>query len=181
MRKTILTYGLIAGAIVSTIMITSIVIYNSNPDFQPSMLVGYASMLVAFTMIFVGVKNYRDQFLGGAISFGKAFKMGLWIALVASTMYVIAWLVYYYCFNPQYIEKSTKMMLNNLAKEGASAAKIAEQKSQMQMWSDLYKNPVYVVLLTYSEILPVGFLVSLFTALILKRKPAGENNSASMA
>ncbi len=181
MRKTILIYGLIAGAIVSTIMVTSMHIYKNNPDIEPSMLVGYASMLVAFIMIFVGIKNYRDQSLNGAITFGKAFKMGLWIMLIASTMYVITWLIYYYCFNPDYMEKFGEKILSNLAREGASAAKIAEQKAQIKMWSDMYKSPIMLVLITYSEIVPLGLVVTLFSALILKRKPDGENNQTIIA
>jgi len=177
MRKTILIYGLVSGAIVSTIMIASIQIYNSNPNFEPSMLIGYASMLIAFIMIFVGVKNYRDQSLGGTITFGKAFKMGLLIMLIASTIYVITWLIYYYGFNPEYMEKFSAKVIDNLAKEGASAAAIAEQKAQMKMWSEMYQNPFFVILLTYSEIVPVGLLVTLFSALVLKRKP--ENSQPS--
>jgi hypothetical protein len=171
MKKTILTYGLIGGFIVSVIMVISFRIYANNPDQEPGMLVGYASMIAAFSMIFVGIKNYRDKFLDGYITFGKAFKMGLWIALIASTMYVVTWLIYYYFFIPDFMEKYSQMMINNLTKEGASAVKIAAKTQEMKMYAEMYKNPLFVVLLTYSEVFPVGLVIALITAAILKRKP----------
>jgi len=176
MKKTILTYGLIGGFIVSTIMVISFRMYHNNPDMQPSMLVGYASMIAAFSLIFVGIKNYRDKFLDGTITFGKAFKMGLWIALIASTMYVVTWLIYYYCFIPDFMEKFSQSAIDNLTKHGATATEIAAKKEEMKMYCEMYKNPVFVVLLTYSEVFPVGLLIALTTALILRRKPKLEHN-----
>ena len=131
MKKTILTYGLIGGLIVSTVMVISFQVYR-NTNSEPGMLVGYTSMIVAFSMIFVGIKNYRDKFSDGMITFGKAFKMGLLIALIASTFYVVTWLIYYYCFAPDFMEKYTATMLRNLTKEGASAATIAAKTEEMK-------------------------------------------------
>jgi len=176
MKKTIFTYGLIAGVIVATIMVISIQMCYNNPNFEPSMLVGYASMIVAFSMIFIGIKNYRDKFLGGSITFGKAFKMGLWIAFIASTMYVVTWLIYYYFFIPDFMEKYSQMVLNNLNKDGATAAEIAKKTEEMEMYGEMYKNPLFVILLTYSEVFPIGLVISLITALILKRKPHADKN-----
>jgi hypothetical protein len=174
MRKTILTYGLIGGFIVSTVMVISFRIYNNNPDYEPGMLVGYASMIAAFSMIFVGIKNYRDTFQDGFITFGKAFRMGLWIALIASTMYVVTWLIYYYFFVPDFMEKYSRMTLENLTKHGATATEIAAKTEEMKMYSDMYKNPLFVVLMTYAEVFPVGLVIALVTAAILKRKPKTE-------
>jgi amino acid transporter len=180
MRKTIFTYGLIAGAIVATIMVISMRIYADNSNFEHSMLVGYASMIVAFSMIFVGIKNYRDKFQSGTITFGKAFKMGLWIALIAATMYVVTWLIYYYCFAPDFMKKYSQMVLENLNKEGATAAEIAKQTEEMKMYGEMYKNPLFVILLTYMEVFPVGLVIAAISALILKRKPDLANNQPMM-
>ena len=98
MKKNVLVFGLIAGLVVSVFMGASMIYMNNNSDAShgtSSIVVGYLSMLIAFSLIFVAVKNYRDKQNGGVISFGKAFKMGLLISLIASTMYVIMWAFVY--------------------------------------------------------------------------------------
>src|SRR5215210_8859754 len=99
MQKNILVYGLIAGLLVSIFMLSSVNYLShceGNVDYDTSMLIGYASMLISFSLVFVGIRNYRDKYNGGVISFGKAFKIGIIIVLIASTMYVITWLIYYF-------------------------------------------------------------------------------------
>ena len=169
MKKIVIVFGLIAGIIVSAMMLLSIAKCYNSSDFEGSMLIGYASMLLAFSFIFVGIKSFRDKHNEGIISFGKAFRIGLLISLIASTLYVIVWLVDYYLFVPDFMDKYAAHMLAEAKRNGASAAELAVQNSEMADYKEMYKNPFYVVLLTYSEILPVGLVVSLICALILKR------------
>ena len=174
MKKNVLVFGLISGLVVSTLMAISMVTMYNNPDAGHgggSMIIGYLSMLVAFSLIFVAVKNYRDKQNGGVISFGKAFKIGLLIALIGSTMYVIMWALLYNFYMPDFMDRYCAQMIEN-AKATSSPAKIQELTEQMNTQKEMYKNPLFFVLFTYFEILPVGLLVSLVTALILKRKKA---------
>lgn len=180
MTKNIFTYGLIAGAVVAIQMVFMIRIFYDSPDFEPSMFIGYASMIVAFSMIFVGIKNYRDKFQDGIITFGKAFKMGLWIAFIASTIYVVTWLIYYYFFVPDFMEKYAQHVLHQATKEGATAVELAAKTKEMEGYKEMYKNPLFVVLLTYFEIFPVGLLVAVISALILKRKPNAANTQPAI-
>jgi len=137
------------------------------------MLLGYASMILAFSLMFVGVKNYRDKYNGGIISFGKAFRIGLYITLVASTLYVLVWLVDYYVFIPDFMDKYSAHVINKAQNSGASANEIAAKTKEINTMKEMYNTPLMVVLLTYMEIFPVGLIVSIITALILKRKPNG--------
>src|SRR5947208_10974441 len=108
MKKNIIIYGLIAGIIVAFLMlftINTISHCKGNTDYDSSMLIGYASMLIAFSLVFVGIRNYRNKYNGGVITFGKAFKIGTMIVLIASTIYVVACLIAYYYFVPDYLEK----------------------------------------------------------------------------
>ena len=174
MKKNVLVFGSIAGLIVSTLMAISMVTMYNNPDIGHgggSMIVGYLSMLVAFSLIFVAVKNYRDKQNGGVISFGKAFTIGLLIALIGSTMYVIMWALLYNFYMPDFMERYCAQMIEN-AKASSTPAKLKELTEQLNTQKEMYKNPVYFVLFTYFEIFPVGLLVSLIAALILKRKTA---------
>lgn len=172
MKRIVLVYGLIAGAIVSAMMAVSIFLLHDHMDMEQSMMIGYASMLVAFALIFVGVKSYRDNQNGGQISFGKAFTIGLWITLIASTVYVAVWAVEYNFFVPDFMEKYTATMVNKAKADGLSASELAAKVKEMEQAREWYKNPLFFTLMTYAEILPVGLVVSLITALFLKRKHA---------
>lgn len=183
MTKNIIIYGLIAGAIVSSLMLFSMANLShcaDNLDYDTSMLIGYASMLIAFSLVFVGIRNYRDKYNEGVISFGKAFKIGSIIVLIASTMYVISWLIDFFWFIPDFLEKYSAHTLTKLKASGASPAEIAAKTQEMSVFAKRYKNPFFNALITYTEILPVGLLVTLISALILKRKrPKFEITSGS--
>lgn len=173
MKKTVLICGLIAGLISTSLYIGLMLLGKAGDiDFENGMLYGYTLMILAFSLIFVGTKITRDKYNGGVISFGKAFRVGLYITLVASTVYVAVWLVDYYLFIPDFFEKYSAYMLKSLKASGASQAEIAGQTAKMASMGEMYKNPVFVILLTYVEILPVGLLVSLISAWVLKKKKA---------
>ena len=170
MKIIIARYGLIAGLIVTAWMVGSVALCYSQENFEGNMLLGYASMVLAFSFIFVGIKKYRDNENGGFISFGKAFKIGLFISLIASTMYVVVWLVDYYVFIPDFLDKYTAHVLKQTQGEGVSQQDFFAKKAEMENFKQLYKNPLMVVLITYFEVLPVGIVISLISALLLKRK-----------
>ncbi|MES2762052.1 MAG: DUF4199 domain-containing protein [Bacteroidota bacterium] len=169
MKRNVLVFGTISGVLVSTFMFFSMLLVSNN-GFEGSMLVGYASMLVAFSFIFVAVKNYRDKYNNGIVSFGKAFQIGLYIALIGSTFYVITWALEYKFVMPDFMEKYSAHAVEQLVKSGASEKEISEQTAMIASSSEMYKNPIFFALMTYMEILPVGLVVSLISALILKRK-----------
>ena len=169
MKKTVLTYGLISGAIVSGLMGITVALSASNPDFSHSYLLGYTTMLLAFSMIFLGVKKLRDKDNGGIVSFGRAFRVGCYIALIASTMYVIVWAIEYNFIYPDFMEKYSVRMVNDLKAAGAPQVKIDAKLKEMASMREWYKNPFFFTLITYAEILPLGVMVSLVCALILKR------------
>lgn len=174
MRKTILTYGLILGAIIAINMIVTVGLCYSNPDFVANDVVGYASMIVVFSLIFIGVRNYRNKRNNGVLTFGRAFKIGALIALIGATIYVITWLICYYCFVPDFMDKYVAVVMKQASLEGATAAELTARAAEMEQFKELYKNPFFVIIMTYAEVLPVGLVVALISALILKRKPKAD-------
>lgn len=112
MKKNVLVFGLISGAIVTAMMFYAVSVCYNDPNFEPNMVLGYAAMLAAFSFVFVGIRNYRNKYNGGVITFGKAFKVGFLITLIASTMYVVGWLIDYYLFVPDFMDKYTQHVLN---------------------------------------------------------------------
>ncbi|MXV50196.1 DUF4199 family protein [Pedobacter sp. HMF7647] len=177
MKKIVIVFGLISGLIVSAMVIYSTTMCYLQGNFEGSMLLGYASMILAFSLIFVAVKNYRDKYNSGVISFGKAFRIGLYITLISSTVYVLVWMVDYYVFIPDFMERYTSHVLNEARAKGATSAELAAKTAELKQYSEMYKSPLGVMLMTYLEIFPVGLIVSVICALILKRK----NHSATTA
>ena len=178
MKKIIIICGSIAGLIVTSIMLASISGCITGSDFEGgigSMLLGYSSMVIAFSMIFVGIKNYRDKHNSGIITFGKSLKIGLLITLVASTIYVIVWQIDYYFFIPDFYEKYAAHIIRGMKADGATQAQIQQQMAANKSNGEMYRNPLFNAMFTYLEILPVGIIMSLLAALILKRKPKNGN------
>jgi hypothetical protein len=182
MKKNIVIYGLTAGVVVSILMLSTVNYIShceGNVDYDTSMLIGYASMLIALSLVYVGIRNYRDKYSGGVISFGKAFKIGLMIVLIASTIYVVAWLIDYYFFIPDFLEKYSAQTLDKLKAGGASQIEIDKKTKEMANFAEMYKNPFFNAMMTYVEILPVGLIVTLISSLILKRKTTKNRYAAA--
>lgn len=169
MKKNVFVYGLISGICVAAFMSFSIAYCYSKNSFDGSMLLGYTAMLLSFSLIFVGVKSFRDEHNGGIISFKNAFLMSMYMALIASTLYVVGWMIAYYNFFPDFIDKLTAHQLSSAKVNQMTPAEVAGVREQMETFKDWYATPIGVAGATFLEILPVGIIVSLFTALILKR------------
>jgi len=171
MKKNILIFGSLSGLIVSIMIVFTAIQCYHNRDFSGNMLMGYTFMLLAFSFVFVGIKNYRDKFNNGLITFGKAFKIGVLIAAVGSTFYVISWLIAYYFFVPDFMDKLAEYTISNTKNTARNAAEVAEKVVEMESFKAMYKNPLLVILFTYLEVFPVGLIVSVISALVLRKKP----------
>jgi hypothetical protein len=167
-------YGLISGLVmVSSWWLTQLIFPQAEGetyDFTRGEWLGYISMLLALTAVFVGVKQHRDQYLDGLISFKDALKMGLYIVLVASVVYVVGWMIYYPNFMPDFADQYAASQVASYEASGLSEAEIESKKQELKDWMELYENPFIMMGMTFMEIFPVGIVVSLITAVILKRK-----------
>lgn len=171
MKRNVLIFGSIIGVfLVAHIMYMVHLIYN-KPDFQSNDVLGYIFLFGVFSLVFFGVRNYRNKELNGFISLGKAFKTGALIALLASTIYMVFWLFYYYLYVPDFLEKYIEHVMLEATREGAMEAELAAKSEQMDQFSALYQGPFMVALITYMEVLPIGLVVAFVSSLILKKKP----------
>lgn len=169
MSKIVWKYGLIAGAILSAMMFATLP-FMEQIGFDYGMLIGYTGMVVAFLMIYFGVRTYRDRVAGGTVGLGRAFLVGLAITAVASTCYVATWQVIYYKFTPDFAEKYAAHAIAKAKQAGASEAQIVAQRAEMDEFARMYRNPLARVAITFLEPLPVGLLFSLLTTVILGRR-----------
>jgi hypothetical protein len=174
MRKVTLTYGLLSGAIISVLMLLAIVLWGKGViNFDNSMFIGYASMVIALSMIFFGIKSYRDNYQNGAIKFVKGLQVGMLITLIAALMYA-ATLETYFQTNPEilaaFMDKYADYHINKMKEKGASPAEIDQTVKEMTGLKEKYKNPVIRFGITLFLILPVGIAITLFSAAVLRRK-----------
>ena len=172
MKKIVLTFGLIAGAILSAMMLITLP-FHDTIGFDRGMVVGYASMVAAFLLIYFGVRSYRDNVAGGHIGFGRAFAVGALIAAVASACYVATWQVVYFKFAPDYLAKYQAHVLAKARADGATEAELAQKKVEMAEFKELYDKPVINMAFTFLEPLPVGLVLSLVSAGVLSRRRKG--------
>lgn len=171
MKTIILKNGIIGGIIVSIFMGLSIYNHSQNLENETlSYILGFSGMFIAFIFTFIGMKQYRDKVNDGSISFGKAFTIGLSIAFIISTIYVLVWLFELHNFYPDFMEKYAASEITKLQSSGLSATEIATETAKMNEMKESYKNPFNVIGMTYFEILPIGIFFSLIFALLVKKK-----------
>jgi hypothetical protein len=169
MKKIVLTFGLIAGAILSAMMLLTLP-FHDQIGFDKGYIIGYTTMVLAFLMVFFGVRSYRDNVAGGFVTFGRAFLLGLMITLVASACYVATWEVVYYALAPDFTEKYAAYAVDKARQAGSTEAQIAAKTKEMNDFAEMYKNPLVNIAFTLLEPLPVGLLFTLVTAGVLSRK-----------
>ncbi len=169
MRKIVLTFGLISGAILSALMFTSLA-FHDQIGFDNGLIVGYTAMVLAFLLIYFGVRSYRDNVGDGRVTFGRAFKIGILIMLVASIFYVISWEIVYERFFPDYLTKYADHVIEKARAGGATEAQLAAQQAEMSQFAKMYENPLIRAGMTMLEPLPVGIIFTLLTSWLLSRR-----------
>jgi hypothetical protein len=171
MKRVVITFGLIAGAIMSVMMVVSFVVVDEI-DFDRGEIIGYTTMVLAFLMIFFGIRSYRDNVAGGTVRFGRAFAVGTLITLVASVCYVATWQVIYHNAVPDFMERYTAHELDKARAEGATAAQLEARRADFARYAEWYRNPLINIGMTLLEVFPVGLVVTLVSAGILSRRGA---------
>ena len=169
MQKIVLTFGLIAGAILAAMMLLAVP-FQDAIGFDRGAIVGYTSMVLAFLMVYFGVRSYRDNVAGGHVTFGRAFAVGSMITVVATVCYVATWQVVYYRLAPDFDAKYAAHELEKARRSGASEGEIAAKAKEMAEFSEMYQNPLVNIAFTFIEPLPVGLLFTLVTAGVLSRR-----------
>ena len=172
MGKIVLTFGLIAGAILSAMMLLTLP-FMEVIGFDRGIVVGYTTMVVAFLMIYFGVRSYRNKVAGGSIGFGRAFQVGLLITLVASVCYLATWQFVYHRLAPDFLDKYAAYAVDKARKSGASEAEVATTMKEMEEFREMYRNPLVNIGMTLLEPLPVGLVFTLVSAGVLSRRRPG--------
>lgn len=171
MKSTILKFGSIGALIMGALILITFLFHSGEPDFTWGQVIGYTTMIISLSTVFLGIKSYRDVHQAGLISFGKAFQVGILISLFACAVYVIIWMIYMSTdAGTEMMDKYLEYAVENIRNSGASETEIQSQIDELNKGMDMYANPMVRIGMTFLEIFPVGLLITLISAFILKRK-----------
>lgn len=171
MKKIVLTFGLISGALMAIFMFATMP-FLDKIGMDRMVFVVYTWMVLAFMLVFFGVRSYRENLNGGAVTFGRAFVVGILIAVISSVFYVVAWQILYYGFMPDFFEKYSAHVIEQARASGAGPEAIQAKTQEMEQMKQLVKNPFIHAALVFLEPFPVGLIITTISAIILrKRRP----------
>ncbi len=174
MQKTILRFGVISG-LLSALMMASTLPLESRIGIDHSYYIGYTIIVLSFLLVFFGIRSYREA-NGGQITFGRGFLVGISITLITCAFYVAAWEIIYFNFMPDYMDKYSAYMVAKAQASGASPSAIQAQIVELNKAKDLYnRNILYNVGMTFLEPFPVGLLITLLSAAILRKRKQQES------
>jgi len=179
MRKTILTYGVISGLISASLMVMLVTLIGDHGT--KGMLFGYAAMVLSFLLVYFGIRSYRDNVGGGQISFGKAFGVGILITLISCTFYVVTWEILYFNFMHGFMDSYAASVVAKLKASGASAAVIQAKVAEMAKFKQQYENVFFNAAMTFIEPFPVGLVMTLVSAGVLRKKAPRETAGVTAA
>jgi hypothetical protein len=166
-KKTILTFGLISGGLISLMMGLTVTFQDKLGH---SYVIGYTTIVLSLMLTFFGVRSYRDNIQNGHITFGKAFLVGLSITVISCLCYVVTWEIIYFNFMPDFMDKYGAHILQKMQASGATAAAIQQKSEEINKLKVMYKNPLFNAAITFIEPFPVGLVITLLSAAVLRKK-----------
>jgi hypothetical protein len=184
MFKKVLSAGVLAGLIVGIPMSVITISMSGQTMMRYGMVIGYLTMLIGLSTVFIAIKRHRDADLGGVIGFWRAFGLGLGISFIAGVLYVVCWEAACAIAHLDFAGSYAKAMIAQQQAKGASAEALARITAEMEQFKIQYANPLYRLPMTFAEIFPVGVLVSLVSAALLRNSrflPARPTSSPAIA
>ena len=178
MKRTVLTFGLISGAMSAGMMLATLPLADSM-GMKTAEIFGYTTMVLSALLIYFGIRSFRDNAGAGRLTFGQGVAVGILIALIASACYVGTWELIYFKLKPGFAEKYAASMIERAKASGASQQKIDEKVREAQGFKQMYDKPLNNIALTFMEIFPIGLLVTLISAGILRK--TGSNRRLEQA
>jgi Protein of unknown function (DUF4199) len=177
-KKTVLTFGLISGVISSSLMVCFIPFYNRIGN-DRALILGYTSIVLSFLLVYFGIRSYRDNVGDGHISFAKGFAVGICITVISCLFYVGTWEVLSRTVFQDFMDKYSAAMIAKAQASGKSAQEVQAKIDEIQRMKVIYANPLYRMLMTFIEPFPIGLLITLISAAVLRKKPRPESAQAA--
>jgi len=181
MKRIVIVFGLISGVISSALMFLTLpFMHSGRVNFENGYVIGYAAILLSFLLVVFGIRSYREN-NGGTISFGRAFSVGILITLISCVFYVASWEVIYFKIMPDFADKYAAHAISDMRAKGATDAAIAAKKVEMEKMKTMLNNPLLNAAMTFIEPFPVGLVVTLISAAVLRRRKGTPAASVAQA
>ena len=180
MKKTVLTFGLISGALSAAMMLATIPLLDSI-GFEKTDVIGYTTIVLSALLVFFGVRSYRENAGAGRITFGRGFAVGLLITLISCLCSVVSFQIVYFKVTPEFGERFAACMVERARASGARPQKVEETAKQAERLKQLYDDPVTNAALTFVQPFPIGLVASVISAAILRKRvgpPAAQSNAS---
>jgi Protein of unknown function (DUF4199) len=178
MKKTVLIFGLISGALSAVMMVLTLP-FVDKIGFEKGLILGYTTIVLSALMVFFGVRSYRENAGGGRLTFGRGFAVGILITLISNACYVGTWEILRYKWMPDFNEKYAAHMVERAKASGGNQRKVEEAEQKAKQFKAMYDNPAINVAMTFMEPFPIGLVVTLATAGILRKKVSEPGNLPS--
>src|SRR5256714_3206751 len=178
MKISVLTYRHIS-VFINTVLMGGSQLFADKTGSGHSVLLGYTIMVASFLLVYFGIRSYRDNTLSGEISFGRAFACGILITLITTACYVIMWEVLYFNFMPHFMDSYFAAQIQRVQSAGLDSTTTAAQVAAIRHSQQLYQNPLINIAYTIMEPLPVGLVITLISATLLRRKASTPTNSSA--
>ena len=169
MKKVVLTFGLLSG-LVAAVMMFATLPFAERIGFDRSIFVGYTTIVISLMFVYFGVRSYRDNVLGGRMSFARGFQAGILITVISCLCYVGSWLVMYYNFMPDFGDKYAAYLVEQKRTGGASEAEIQAAIKDGEDAKAMLANPFINGAVAFLEPFPVGLLITVISAAVLKKQ-----------
>jgi Protein of unknown function (DUF4199) len=169
MTRTIWKFGLLSGLLSAGMMLATIPFIDDFTSGRGEVF-GYTAMVLVALLTFFGIRSYREGAGGGRLGFGRAFAIGILITLISAIFYVATWELLYFEFMPGLGDKLQACMIEKAKNSSGPPEKVAEAVRQAEGFRAMYDKPLMNVALTFAEPLPVGLVVTLLSAAILRRR-----------
>jgi len=177
MKKTILTFGLISGILASVLMCSTFTLLRDQNHGQRALYIGYATIVLAGLLVYFGIRSFRDNLAGGVITFGRAFTIGICITLISCIFYVVTWEIIYFNFLHGFMDSYFAHQIQKVQSTPGTPEAIQAKVASIRHSQQLYENPFVNALYTFIEPFPVGLLITLISAAILRKKSQPQSTS----
>ena len=179
MTSIVVIFGLISG-LISALMLLLTTPFMERMGFDVAEILGYTTLVGSFLLVFFGIRRYREQ-AGGTLTFTRGFTVGILITLISSVIYVATWLTMMPRMAPDFPEKYKAHLVQKERAAGATEAQIEARLAEMRYYEGLYANPLGRMAITFLEPFPIGLLVTVISAAVLRRKSPAMTASAGSA